>query len=165
MADGGRVIASLAPDLALFPPHDERARREDALTRLLFEAGERVAAGAVPPRLDLAAFRDALAGFDFVARMPAEALVDWVVGEMERGVTHTTHPRYFGLFNPSPSFPAQLADRIAAAFNPQLATATTSPAAVEIEAHTVRAAARRAGLPDGSSGHFTTGGAEANCTA
>jgi glutamate/tyrosine decarboxylase-like PLP-dependent enzyme len=165
MADGGRVIASLAPDLALFPPHDERARREDALTRLLFAAGERVAAGAVPPRLDLTAFRDALAGFDFAAPMPAEALVDWVVEQMERGVTHMTHPRYFGLFNPAPSFPAQLADRIAAAFNPQLATATTSPAAVEIEAHTVRAVARRVGLPDGSSGHFTTGGAEANYTA
>jgi glutamate/tyrosine decarboxylase-like PLP-dependent enzyme len=76
-----------------------------------------------------------------------------------------THPRYFGLFNPAPTFPAQLADRIAAAFNPQLATATTSPAAIEIEAHTVRAVASRIGLPDGSSGHFTTGGAEANYTA
>jgi glutamate/tyrosine decarboxylase-like PLP-dependent enzyme len=165
MADGGRLIASLAPDPALFPPRAERACREDAMTRLLSTAGERVAAGAVPPRLDLTLFRDALAGFDFAAPVPEEWLVAWVVEQMERGVTHMTHPRYFGLFNPAPSFPAQLADRIAAAFNPQLATATTSPAAVEIEAHTIRAVARRVGLQAGSTGHFTTGGAEANYTA
>jgi glutamate/tyrosine decarboxylase-like PLP-dependent enzyme len=76
-----------------------------------------------------------------------------------------THPRYFGLFNPAPTFPAQCADRIVAAFNPQLATATTSPAAVEIEAHVINAVARRAGLPAETAGHFTTGGAEANYTA
>jgi glutamate/tyrosine decarboxylase-like PLP-dependent enzyme len=76
-----------------------------------------------------------------------------------------THPRYFGLFNPAPNFPAQCADRIAAAFNPQLATSTTSPVAVEIEAHVIRSVARRAGLSAEATGHFTTGGAEANYTA
>src|SRR5262249_7348921 len=83
----------------------------------------------------------------------------------ERGVVHLTHPRYFGLFNPAPTFPAECADRIAAAFNPQLATATTSPVAVELEAHVVRAVARRAGFPSDATGHFTTGGAEATYTA
>ena len=77
---------------------------------------------------------------------------------------HINHPRYFGLFNPTPTFPAQCADRIAAVFNPQLATYTTSPAAVAIEAHVIRSMAQRFGLPD-SAGHFTTGGAEANYTA
>jgi glutamate/tyrosine decarboxylase-like PLP-dependent enzyme len=42
---------------------------------------------------------------------------------------------------------------------------TTSPAAVEIEAHVIGAVARRAGLPGETVSHFTTGGAEANCTA
>jgi glutamate/tyrosine decarboxylase-like PLP-dependent enzyme len=51
------------------------------------------------------------------------------------------------------------------AFNPQLATSTTSPAAVEMEAHVIRSIARRAGLPPGSAGHFTSGGSEANFTA
>ena len=41
---------------------------------------------------------------------------------METGLVHVNHPRYFGLFNPTPTFPAQCADRIAAVFNPQLAT-------------------------------------------
>jgi hypothetical protein len=40
-----------------------------------------------------------------------------------------------GLFNPAPTFPAECAERIVAAFNPQLATATISPIPVEIEAH------------------------------
>ena len=43
--------------------------------------------------------------------------------------------------------------------------ATTSPAAVEIEAHVIRAIAGRAGLPRETVGHFTAGGAEANYTA
>jgi glutamate/tyrosine decarboxylase-like PLP-dependent enzyme len=84
---------------------------------------------------------------------------------MEHGLVHVTHPRYFGLFNPAPTFPAQCADRIAGAFNPQLATSTTSPAAVEIEAHVIRSVARRAGFPPEATGHFTSGGSEANYTA
>src|SRR6267142_3790729 len=92
-------------------------------------------------------------------------LSSWVIDQLEHGVVHITHPRYFGLFNPAPTFPAQCADRIAAAFNPQLASSRTSPAAVEIEAHVIRSVARRAGLPPEAAGHFTTGGSEANCTA
>ena len=78
---------------------------------------------------------------------------------------HQTHTRYFGLFNPCPSFPAECAERIVAAFNPQLASSTTSPVAVAIEAHVIRAVAERAGFPAGAGGHFTTGGSEANFTA
>jgi glutamate/tyrosine decarboxylase-like PLP-dependent enzyme len=84
---------------------------------------------------------------------------------MEHGIVHMTHPRYFGLFNPAPSFPAECADRIVGAFNPQLATWTTAPAAVEIEAHIVKAVAQRAGLPPEAVGHCTSGGSEANRTA
>ena len=92
-------------------------------------------------------------------------LLAWIVARLENGITHITNPRYFGLFNPAPSFPAQCADRIAAVFNPQLATSTTSPVPVALEAHVIRAVARRAGFDDMASGHFTTGGAEANYTA
>src|SRR5271163_4634972 len=94
-----------------------------------------------------------------------ERVMSWTIAQLERGVTQLTSPRYFGLFNPAPTFPAQCADRIAASFNPQLATATTSPAAVEIEAHVIKAVARRAGLGQHAGGHFTSGGSEANFTA
>ncbi len=161
MADG-HVIA---PDPALFPNPAARRDGEALLTELLADLPERLAGHPVAPALDLAAARAVLEEFDFVAPRPLEALLPWVVGLLEQGVTQIGHPRYFGLFNPAPTLPAQLADRIAAAFNPQLASATTSPAAVAIEAHTIRAVAARAGLPAGSGGHFTTGGAEANFTA
>jgi glutamate/tyrosine decarboxylase-like PLP-dependent enzyme len=135
------------------------------LTRELALANERIAKGTVTPTLDLTSFRSELADFDFRMAQPVDRLLSWTITQLEHGVVHVTHPRYFGLFNPAPTFPAQCADRIAAVFNPQLATSTTSPAAVEIEAHVIRSVARRAGLPPNVTGHFTTGGAEANYTA
>jgi len=155
----------IAPDPALFPDAATRQAGEALLTELLAGLPERLATKAVAPTLDLAAARAALEGFDFAVPRSFDTLLPWVVGLLEHGVTQITHPRYFGLFNPSPTQPARLADRIVAEFNPQLASATTSPAAVAIEAHTIRAVAARAGLPAESGGHFTTGGAEANFTA
>jgi aromatic-L-amino-acid decarboxylase len=149
----------------LFPSPDDRRRWDDDLTILLAEAEQRVRRGSVTPTIDLDAFRSDLLAFDFEQCVPIEDLLSWTIARMESGVVHTNHPRYLGLFNPGPTFPAQCADRIAAMFNPQLATATTSPVAVEIEAHVARAVARRAGLGDQAGGHFTSGGSEANFTA
>ena len=153
------------PAAALFPGASDRERLDDMLTRELARAVERVARGPVSPTADARDLRRELAALDFGAPQPLERLLPWVIGQLEHGVVHMTHPRYLGLFNPAPSFPAQCADRIAAAFNPQLATATTSPAAVAIEAHVIAAVARRIGLPEGAEGHFTSGGSEANGTA
>jgi glutamate/tyrosine decarboxylase-like PLP-dependent enzyme len=149
----------------LFPISEERQRLDDRLTQELLKAAARVMAGPVTPTINLAAFRGELAGFDFTEPRPIDELLAWTVARMEEGVVHVTHPRYFGLFNPSPTFPAQCADRIAASFNPQLATSTTSPVPVEIEAHVIRAVASRAGLPSEAAGHFTSCGSEANYTA
>ena len=135
------------------------------MTALLAEAGERISRGSVTPTFDRALFRDELAAFDFQEPQAFEDVVSWTMRQMESGVVHLNHRRYLGLFNPAPTFPSQVADRIAATFNPQLATATTSPAPVEIEAHVTRAIARRAGLGASAVGHFTSGGAEANYTA
>jgi aromatic-L-amino-acid/L-tryptophan decarboxylase len=150
---------------ALFPTAQERQRLDELLTVELDLANRRVTAGPVSPTLDLASLRSELARYDFCAPRPLDALLSWTIAQLEHGLVHVTHPRYFGLFNPAPTFPAQCADRIAAVFNPQLATSATSPAAVEIEAHVIRSVARRAGFPPQTAGHFTTGGAEANYTA
>jgi glutamate/tyrosine decarboxylase-like PLP-dependent enzyme len=149
----------------LFPQREHREYWDYRLTRELSDATARVSQGPVTPTLNLVAFRDELAKFDFSEPRPFDQLLHWTIQQMEHGLVHVTHPRYFGLFNPSPTFPAQCADRIAASFNPQLATSTTSPAAVEIEAHLIRAVALRAGLPPHAAGHFTSGGSEANYTA
>jgi glutamate/tyrosine decarboxylase-like PLP-dependent enzyme len=153
------------PDSALFPALEQRTHWDDFLTRELACANERVARGSVVPTIDIERFRKELSGFDFGAPRPLSELLPWTIGQIERGVVHMTHPRYFGLFNPAPTFPALCGDRITGALNPQLATWATAPAAVEIESHVIRAVARRAGLPADSAGHFTSGGSEANYTA
>jgi glutamate/tyrosine decarboxylase-like PLP-dependent enzyme len=153
------------PPAALFPTRAERARLDDFLTRELPRANARIAQGSVVPTFDLASFKKELASFDFSAPRPLDELLSWSIAQLEHGIVHMTHPRYFGLFNPAPTFPAECADRIVGALNPQLATWTTAPAAVEIEAHVLKAVALRAGLPANAVGHCTSGGSEANSTA
>ena len=153
------------PVEALFPAREARTRIDDFLTRELAEATARVVAGPVMPTVDREKLRHELEGFDFARPRSLERMIRWTIGTLEQGVVHMNNPRYFGLFNPPGSFPSQCADRIAGAFNPQLASSGSSPAPVEIEAHVIRALARRAGLPEGSAGHFTTSGSEANYTA
>jgi glutamate/tyrosine decarboxylase-like PLP-dependent enzyme len=153
------------PPAAFFPTHAERARLDDFLTHELPRANARIAQGSVVPTFDLTTFKKELAAIDFGRPRALEELMSWSIAQLEHGIVHMTHPRYFGLFNPAPTFPAECADRIVGALNPQLATWTTAPAAVEIEAHVVKAVAVRAGLPADAVGHCTSGGSEANCTA
>jgi glutamate/tyrosine decarboxylase-like PLP-dependent enzyme len=153
------------PVSALFPMPDDREHWDDMLTRELSLAAERIHKGSVTPTLDITSFKRELADFDFRSPYPIDRLLSWTITRLEHGLVQLTHPRYFGLFNPAPTFPAQCADRITAVFNPQLATSTTSPVAVEIESHVIQSIGRRAGLSPEVGGHFTTGGAEANYTA
>jgi glutamate/tyrosine decarboxylase-like PLP-dependent enzyme len=153
------------PNAVLFPSPAIRQQIDDSLTRALAQAQERVAAGSVTPTLDIDAFRRELAGFDFTVPRPLPELLAWTIDVLEQGIVHLTNPRYFGLFNPAPCFPAQCADRIVGSFNPQVASSATSPAAVALETHVIRMVAQRAGLPAQAGGHFTSGGSEANCTA
>lgn len=150
---------------ALFPDWDDRRRGEDRLTVMLHNALSHVAQGRAAPTKDADSIGRGLSQFDFRSAIPIEQLLDWTVEQLRNGIVQVTHPRYFGLFNPAPTFPSECADRIVAAFNPQLATSTTSPVAVAIERRLVQAVAQRAGLPDRSAGHFTSGGSEANFTA
>lgn len=125
----------------------------------------RAATGAARVTLDLARFAEELRGFDFAAPRALDHTMAWVVDALSAGVVPTTHPRYLGLFNPAPTLAAELADRIAAAFNPQLAVWSHAPAAAEIDRHVIEAVVRRIGYPASAGGHFTSGGSEANLTA
>lgn len=149
----------------LFPSPEERVKWDDYLTVALCAARRRIPEQRVSPAPDIGQFRRELEQFDLESPLPLSDLLPWVIAKLDTGIVHLTHPRYFGLFNPMPTFPAECADRIAAAFNPQLATSTTSPVPVEIETHVIRSVARRAGLPPAAMGHFTSGGTEANFTA
>ena len=155
------------PDVtaALFPAAPERHRVEQWLTGELQRALLRIQAGSVTPTIDMAAFRAELDAYDFEQPRPLEELLHWTIERMEHGIVQMTNPRYFGLFNPGPHFPAQCADRIASLFNPQLASSGSSPVPVELERHVIRAVAQRAAFGEEATGHFATGGSESNYTA
>jgi len=94
-----------------------------------------------------------------------EALLT-AAGELLREhLVHVTHPRYFGLFNPSVRESAVLGDALVALYNPQVAVRAHAPAAAAMERHVLRALGRLVGFeePDGS--FFTSGGQEANLAA
>jgi glutamate/tyrosine decarboxylase-like PLP-dependent enzyme len=150
---------------ALFPQAADRERLGNWLTLELEAALRRVQAGPVTPTIDMREFRAELAGFDFEKPQPLEDALRWAMQRMEQGIVQMANPRYFGLFNPGASFPAQCADRIAGLFNPQLASSASSPVPVALESHVIRAIARRAAFEEAATGHFATGGSEANYTA
>lgn len=149
----------------LFPDNESQQEIENALTIRLAEALSRVDLGKVTPTLNIDLFRKELLSKTFGDPENLTDLLDWTIAHMELGLVQMTHPRYFGLFNPAPTFPSVCADRIAASFNPQICVWSHAPAAVEIESHVIEQVGRRAGLPHGSGGHFTSGGTEANNTA
>jgi glutamate/tyrosine decarboxylase-like PLP-dependent enzyme len=150
---------------ALFPNPADRERISNWLTLELAAAHRRVQAGPVAPNIDMQQFRAELDGFDFERPLPLEEALRWAIERLEHGIVQMSNPRYFGLFNPGANFPSQCADRLAASFNPQLASSASSPVPVALESHVIRAVARRAAFGDDATGHFATGGSEANYTA
>jgi glutamate/tyrosine decarboxylase-like PLP-dependent enzyme len=86
---------------------------------------------------------------------------------LETWSIQVTHPRYFGLFNPSTLPVSVAADALVAAYNPQLAVWWKSPASNEIEQYALQFLLARLGVERGQQWHaaFTTGGNEANHSA
>jgi len=104
--------------------------------------------------------------YDFSRPVAEAELVSDVSDLLRRFSLHVTHPRYFGLFNPSVVPVTVAADALVALYNPQLAVWAHSPAANEMERHVLRFFLRRIGFdPDSAFANFTTGGQEANATA
>src|SRR5260221_14336160 len=103
--------------------------------------------------------------YDFTKPGALDEVTDDVERMMRTWQVHVTHPRYFGLFNPSVTLASVVADTLVAMYNPQLAAWRTSPAANEIERHTLAWLTAKFGLPPATSASFTTGGAEANLSA
>ncbi|NIR32429.1 MAG: aminotransferase class V-fold PLP-dependent enzyme [Gammaproteobacteria bacterium] len=104
--------------------------------------------------------------YDFRTPLPLEKVMADVGRMLRRWTVHVTHPRYFGLFNPSVHEAGIAGDALAALYNPQLAVWSHAPAAHELERHVLRSLARNLGWdPDTALANFTTGGAEANLSA
>lgn len=96
---------------------------------------------------------------------PLDQVVADTARWMESGTLQVTHPRYFGLFNPSVHASSIVADALVALYNPQVGGWSHAPAANEIEQWTLRALAGTLGWSGEFATHFTSGGSEANHTA
>lgn len=103
--------------------------------------------------------------YDFKRTMALDEVIADVEQMLRKWQVQVTHPRYFGLYNPSVMPASVVADTLVAMFNPQLANWRTSPAANEIERHTLAWLTDKFGLPQDSIATFTSGGSEANLSA
>src|SRR5271165_4537346 len=125
-----------------------------------------IADGPILPTVTAEEVRSYLASrYDFQQTLPLEEVVMDVEKMLRNWQVQVTHPRYFGLFNPSVTLASVVADTLVAMYNSQLANWRTSPAANEMERHTLSWLANRFGLPSDSIATFTSGGSEANLSA
>lgn len=151
MSDERRTEAQAAWDLVL-----------GEIERLPREIRELPVATSVTAR----EMRSELAGYDFRDPLPLARVAGELARLLRERSVHVTHPRYFGLFNPSVREAGVVADTLVALYNPQLAAWSHSPAANELERLTLSKLAEVLGFdPKGTAAHFTSGGAEANLTA
>ena len=138
----------------------------DDLQRYHSELESDIASGPIVPWATPQEIRDYLAShYDFTRRLALDSVIADVERMLRTWQVQITHPRYFGLFNPSVTLAAIIGDTLVAMYNPQLATWRTSPAANEIERHTLAWLAGKFGLPVDAVASFTSGGAEANLSA
>src|SRR5207247_11150022 len=136
------------------------------LRRVVAKLEREVASGPIVPDVSPHEIRAYLgARYDFTKPRALDDDTADVEGMMRKWQVQVTHPRYFGLFNPSVTLASVIADTLVAMYNPQLATWRTSPAANEIERHTLAWLSGKFGLPADAAASFTSGGAEANLSA
>jgi len=138
----------------------------DELLRSFSEASSCIANGPIVPTVTPGEIRDHLdSRYDFTKPLGLDAVVVDVEQMLRKWQVHVTHPRYMGLYNPSVTAASVVGDTLTAIYNPQLAAWRTSPAANEIERHTLAWLAGKFGLPTETIASFTSGGTEANLSA
>lgn len=122
--------------------------------------------GPIFPNVTAEEIREYLASrYDFKKELRLDEVTCDVMRMLRKWQVQVTHPRYFGLSNPSVTLASVVADTLVAMYNPQLANWRTSPVGNEIERHTLGWLANKFGLPASSVATFTSGGTEANLSA
>src|SRR2546425_3260584 len=136
------------------------------LQRVVTRLEDDIATGPIVPHVTPDEIRSYLAShYDFTTPLALDEVIADVERMLRTWQVQVTHPRYFGLFNPSVTLASVIADTLVAMYNPQLASWRTSPAANEIERHTLAWLTEKFGLPANAVASFTNGGAEANLSA
>lgn len=106
--------------------------------------------------------RDAVA-LDIPAEpMPMDDLVTHLRTVVFDESMYPGHPGFLAVISGAGTVPGAAADLIAAGLNQNSGGWHVSPAATEIEQHLMRWFARRLGMPEGSMGYVTSGGAMTN---
>ena len=122
--------------------------------------------GPIAPHVTAEEIRHHLCShYDFASPSRLADVVADVEQMLRTWQVQVTHPRYFGLFNPSVTLSSVVAEVLVSMYNPQLANWRTSPAANEMERHTLNWLAAKFGLPQNAAACFTSGGSEANLSA
>jgi aromatic-L-amino-acid decarboxylase len=125
-----------------------------------------IADGPIVPTVTVEEIRAHLVSrYDFKQSINLEDVIADVEGMLGKWQVQVTHPRYFGLFNPSVTLASVIADMLVAIYNPQLANWRTSPVGNEMERHTLAWLSAKFDLPQDSIATFTSGGMEANLSA
>ena len=138
----------------------------DEVQKIAAELECRIAAGPIVPTVTPEEIRKHLRSrYDFTTPLDLDDVIGDVEEMMRKWHVQVTHPRYFGLFNPSVTIASVVADLLVAMYNPQLATWRTSPAANEIERHTLAWLTGKFGMPDCTVANFCSGGEESNFSA
>jgi aromatic-L-amino-acid/L-tryptophan decarboxylase len=94
--------------------------------------------------------------------LPMDELVDYLREVIFEHSMYPGHPGFMAYISGAGTVPGAAADLLAAALNQNVGGWRLSPAATEIEQHLTRWLASEMGLPKGSGGLLTSGGAMAN---
>jgi glutamate/tyrosine decarboxylase-like PLP-dependent enzyme len=97
--------------------------------------------------------------------MPIDRLFDHLRRVVFEESMYPGHPGFVAYISGAGTVPGAAADLIAAGLNQNVGGWRLSPAASEIEQHLMRWFAERLGMPEGSSGYVTSGGAMVNLIA
>jgi aromatic-L-amino-acid/L-tryptophan decarboxylase len=153
-------MSSPVPDAPPALPFDLLAREVD-------RAYAHVRELPVTPQVTVDQVRDAVAArFDLEHGRPLAEVFAAAADLLHGYSLQVTHPRYFGLFNPSVHPSSVLADALVALYNPQVGGWSHAPAGNELERLVLQRLAQSLGFAAGSvAAHFTSGGNEANHTA
>jgi glutamate/tyrosine decarboxylase-like PLP-dependent enzyme len=120
---------------------------------------------SIVPKKTIEEIKEYLKNKDLNQGEPIENTLDDLLPWLQQGNLHVPHPGYFGLFNPASSFSAVIGDYLTALFNPQMAAYSHAPFSNEVENTIIQFYLEKMQWSAEATGHFTSGGSEANFTA
>ena len=120
---------------------------------------------SIVPKKTVEEIKNYLKDRDLIDGENIESTLEDVLPWLQEGNIHVPHPGYFGLFNPATSFSAVVGDYLTALFNPQMAAYSHAQFSNEVEHSLIQFYIEKMKWPNNATGHFTSGGSEANFTA